>query len=59
MGVVSNAAVKEGGSVVGIIPQAMVAAGGEGERVRNPTFVYLDEVDRSLVCFYFPTDIPS
>ena len=52
MGVVSNEAIKEGGSVVGIIPQAMVAAGGEDERVRNPTLVYLDDVDRSRVCLH-------
>ena len=33
MGIVSGAVLGEGGDVVGVIPHAMLAAGGEGERV--------------------------
>ena len=30
MGIISNTVLDEGGSVVGVIPSAMIAAGGEG-----------------------------
>lgn len=35
MGVVSGAALKKGGRVTGVIPYAMVAAGGEKEQTRG------------------------
>lgn len=54
MGVVSGSALEKGGKVVGIIPQAMVAAGGEKDKLDdgNPR-VLLKEVGRETVCILF------
>ncbi|KAF9052672.1 hypothetical protein BJ165DRAFT_785699 [Panaeolus papilionaceus] len=50
MGVVSAAALQAGGNVVGVVPYAMVAAGGEGEgREKDSSKVYLDESGRENV----------
>lgn len=35
MGIVSDAVIAGGGSVTGVIPGAMLRAGGEGERVKS------------------------
>lgn len=48
MGVVSAAVLVNGGKVIGVLPHAMVAAGGEGEKVDN-TRIYLNEVGREEV----------
>jgi hypothetical protein len=39
MGILSSAVRDAGGSVVGITPYAMVAAGGEGEKAHGASFV--------------------
>ncbi|KAF8163180.1 hypothetical protein B0H34DRAFT_672244 [Crassisporium funariophilum] len=49
MGIISGAVLQGGGEVVGVVPRAMVAAGGEDEKVRNPTKVYLNEAGRDKV----------
>ena len=53
MGIVSGAALRAGGDVVGVIPHAMLAAGGEGERVpgdgSNSIFIKLGEEGRERV----------
>jgi len=49
MGVVSGAVLEGGGKVTGVIPHAMVAAGGEDEKVKNPSKVYLNEKGREKV----------
>jgi len=50
MGIVSGSVLEAGGDVVGVIPHAMLAAGGEGERVseKGPPsiFVKLEEAGR-------------
>ncbi|KAJ7702206.1 hypothetical protein B0H17DRAFT_1043179 [Mycena rosella] len=48
MGVVSGAVLERGGKVTGIVPYAMVAAGGESEKV-NSVNVTLDEVGREKI----------
>ena len=54
MGIVSGAALNAGGDVVGVIPHAMLASGGEGERVPGDScssvFVKLEEEGREKVC---------
>lgn len=52
MGVVSGAVLINGGKVIGVLPGAMVAAGGEGEKVDSAT-VYLNEVGREKVLYLF------
>jgi len=53
MGIVSGAALEAGGDVVGVIPYAMLAEGGEGERVpgNEPSsiFIKLKEEGRESV----------
>lgn len=49
MGVISDAVLEGGGKVLGVIPRAMVAAGGEDEKVRSATKVYLNEAGREKV----------
>ena len=53
MGIVSGAVLEAGGDVVGVIPHAMLAAGGEGERVPEKgtpsVFVKLEEAGRENV----------
>uniref|UniRef100_A0A8H8CN46 Cytokinin riboside 5'-monophosphate phosphoribohydrolase n=1 Tax=Psilocybe cubensis TaxID=181762 RepID=A0A8H8CN46_PSICU len=49
MGVVSGAVLEGGGKVLGVIPHAMVAAGGEDEKVQSTTKVYLNEAGREKV----------
>ena len=53
MGIVSGSVLEAGGDVVGVIPHAMLAAGGEGERVsENGTpsvLVKLEEAGRERV----------
>lgn len=51
MGVVSGACLEEGGSVTGIVPFAMVAAGGEKEKAKSGIMVHLNEVGREKVLF--------
>lgn len=56
MGVVSGAALERGGKVIGIIPSAMVAGGGERDKFNtcdNAT-VRLDEAGREAVCDIVP-----
>lgn len=52
MGVVSGAVLERGGKVVGIIPSAMVAAGGERDKLDTNDYatVTLDEAGREAVC---------
>ena len=54
MGIVSGAVLEAGGDVVGVIPHAMLAEGGEGERVPGndppPVFIKLEEEGRERVC---------
>lgn len=52
MGVVSGAVLINGGKVIGVLPRAMVAAGGEGEKVDRAK-VYLNEVGREEVLYLF------
>ncbi|KAL0947497.1 hypothetical protein HGRIS_013599 [Hohenbuehelia grisea] len=49
MGVVSGAALEKGGQVTGIVPHAMVAAGGEGSGDTKSLHVFLDEPGRESV----------
>lgn len=55
MGVVSGAALEKGGKVTGVVPYAMVAAGGEAEQMKGTSeskgaTVALDEHGREAVC---------
>jgi predicted Rossmann-fold nucleotide-binding protein len=50
MGIVSGTVLRDKGKVTGIVPSAMVAAGGEGERVKSD-LPDLDTVDREAVSF--------
>lgn len=49
MGIVSGSSLEHGGKVVGIVPYAMVAAGGEGEKTKSGVMVQLNEVGREKV----------
>ncbi|KAJ7460932.1 hypothetical protein B0H11DRAFT_2057457 [Mycena galericulata] len=49
MGVVSGAVLERGGKVTGIVPYAMVAAGGESEKVKSGVSVILDEAGREQI----------
>lgn len=53
MGIVSGAVLAGGGTVTGVVPGAMVRAGGEGERVKSDgapdLHVRLDEKGRESV----------
>ncbi len=53
MGTVSGAALDAGGAVTGVVPYAMVAAGGEVDQVtgNKATYVALKENGREKVCF--------
>lgn len=56
MGLVSGAALAAGGKVTGVVPFAMVAAGGEQEQKAKATLsalVALDEKGRENVCGCF------
>ncbi|KJA18549.1 hypothetical protein HYPSUDRAFT_144807, partial [Hypholoma sublateritium FD-334 SS-4] len=47
MGIVSGSVLEHGGKVIGVIPQAMVAAGGEKDKVdENDAAVQLNEIGR-------------
>lgn len=47
MGIVSGSVLEHGGKVVGVIPQAMVSAGGEKDKVdENDATVQLNEIGR-------------
>lgn len=52
MGIVSGSVLENDGKVIGVIPRAMVAAGGENEKVAS-SHVYLDEVGRETVPYIF------
>jgi predicted Rossmann-fold nucleotide-binding protein len=59
MGLVSGAVLEGGGKVVGIIPYAMVSAGGEGRNESDipSSLPQLSEIGRENVCtprFFFP-----
>ena len=62
MGIVSGAVLGAGGDVVGVIPHAMLAAGGEGERVPvngvPSVFVKLEEKGREKVSVTIPQCTP-
>ncbi|KAJ6582817.1 hypothetical protein B0H10DRAFT_1926378 [Mycena sp. CBHHK59/15] len=49
MGVVSGAALERGGTVTGIVPYAMVAAGGEAEKGESAVTVELNETGREKI----------
>ncbi|KAJ2931337.1 hypothetical protein H1R20_g5660, partial [Candolleomyces eurysporus] len=49
MGVVSGAVLEGEGRVVGVVPYAMVAAGGEGEKTGSGVMVNLNEAGREKV----------
>ncbi|EAU88318.2 hypothetical protein CC1G_05084 [Coprinopsis cinerea okayama7 len=49
MGIVSGACLDSGGKVTGIVPYAMVAAGGEGEKTKSSVMVELNEAGREKV----------
>jgi len=49
MGIVSGACLQEGGDVTGIVPFAMVAAGGEQEKSKSNIHVHLKEEGRERV----------
>lgn len=52
MGVVSGAVLEKGGKVLGIVPAAMVKAGGEGEKGEpesGAVYVVLNEKGREMV----------
>lgn len=53
MGTVSGAALDAGGEVTGVVPYAMVAAGGEKDQVtgNSATYVELKEKGREKVRF--------
>lgn len=48
MGIVSGSVLENDGKVIGVIPRAMVAGGGENEKVTSSQ-IYLDEVGREMV----------
>jgi hypothetical protein len=52
MGLVSGAVLDGGGQVVGIVPRAMVAAGGEGAKINGSlaSYAILNEPGRETVC---------
>jgi predicted Rossmann-fold nucleotide-binding protein len=52
MGVASGAALEAGGRVIGVIPYAMVAAGGEGEKTKSAVTIDLNEVGREKVSMH-------
>ncbi|EEB96381.1 hypothetical protein MPER_04495, partial [Moniliophthora perniciosa FA553] len=56
MGTVSRAVLNGGGFVTGILPYAMVAAGGEGERVRQPKQIQGNAGDGSVYVDVEPDD---
>jgi hypothetical protein len=49
MGIVSMAVLQGNGEVIGIVPDAMLRAGGEGEHVKSPIHVQLNEKGREAV----------
>ncbi|KAJ7184357.1 hypothetical protein C8R46DRAFT_1158696 [Mycena filopes] len=49
MGVVSGAVLERGGKVTGVVPYAMVAAGGEGEKTSSKVEVNIDEAGREKI----------
>ncbi|KAJ6606406.1 hypothetical protein DFH09DRAFT_1120107 [Mycena vulgaris] len=49
MGVISGAVLERGGKVTGIVPYAMVAAGGEAEKGDSAVSVLLDEAGREKI----------
>jgi len=51
MGVVSGAALSNGGKVVGVLPRAMVATGGEIKKVDSAK-IFLDDVGREEVLYF-------
>lgn len=58
MGVVSGAVLEKGGKVLGVVPAAMVKAGGEGDKGESETgavHVVLNEEGREMVCLLFFT----
>lgn len=59
MGIVSGAVLKAGGQVTGVVPYAMVAAGGEGEPDGKDALstVILNEAGREKVIALFIPDI--
>lgn len=59
MGVVSGAVLEKGGQVLGIIPAAMIKAGGEGEKGETDpeeVHVVLNEKGREKVRLFFLVD---
>lgn len=57
MGVVSGAALEKGGKVTGIVPYAMVVAGGEAEQLKGVAEskgakIALIEQGREKVCIF-------
>lgn len=60
MGVVSGAVLEKGGQVLGVVPAAMVKAGGEGDKGEEESgavHVVLNEEGREMVCLLFFTHI--
>jgi len=58
MGIVSGAVLKKEGDVIGVIPRAMVAAGGEKDKVNDKdVYVHLNEVGREKVCLNFENNL--
>jgi predicted Rossmann-fold nucleotide-binding protein len=55
MGAVSGAALERGGKVTGVVPYAMVAAGGEQEKGEAVVTVELNEAGREKVCLFLIT----
>ena len=53
MGIVSGACLDSGGKVTGIVPYAMVGAGGEGEKTKSSVMVELNEAGREKVLYPF------
>lgn len=54
MGVVSGSVLEKGGKVIGVIPQAMVAVGGEKDKLDDgDPRVFLEEIGRETVCIVF------
>jgi len=49
MGVVSGAALERGGEVTGVVPEAMVAAGGEGSGDPSTLHVFVNEPGRESI----------
>lgn len=52
MGIVSGEVLLNGGRVVGVVPRAMVAGGGEGKKAGSPKLL-LNEAGREKVLFFF------